>query len=40
MSRAAVVGIGHSRVGRRTDENLGELAFESIKQAVDDAGVD
>ncbi|MDG7027340.1 MAG: thiolase domain-containing protein [Nitrososphaerota archaeon] len=40
MSRVAVVGIGHSRFGRRTDVNLGELAFESIKQAVDDAGVD
>jgi len=40
MSRVAVVGIGHSRFGRRTDVNIGELAFESIKQAVDDAGVD
>ena len=40
MQRVAVVGIGHSRFGRRTDVNVGELAFESIKQAVDDAGVD
>ncbi|MDG6955872.1 MAG: thiolase domain-containing protein [Nitrososphaerota archaeon] len=40
MTRVAVVGIGHSRFGRRTDVNIGELAFESIKQAVDDAGVD
>ena len=40
MTRVAVVGIGHSRFGRRTDVNLGELAFESIKQAIDDAGVD
>jgi acetyl-CoA C-acetyltransferase len=40
MERVAVVGIGHSRFGRRTDVNIGELAFESIKQAVDDAGVD
>ena len=38
--RVAVVGIGHSRFGRRTDVGIGELAFESIKQAVDDAGVD
>ena len=38
--RVAVVGVGHSRFGRRTDVNVGELAFESIKQAVDDAGVD
>lgn len=40
MNRVAVVGIGHSRFGRRTDVSIGELAFESIKQAVDDAGVD
>lgn len=40
MERVAVVGIGHSRFGRRTDVNVGELAFESIKQAVDDAGVE
>jgi acetyl-CoA C-acetyltransferase len=40
MSRVAVVGIGHSRFGRRTDVSIGELAFESIKQAVEDAGVD
>jgi len=38
--RVAIVGIGHSKFGRRTDVNIGELAFESIKQAVDDAGVD
>ena len=40
MDRVAVVGIGHSKFGRRTDVNVGELAFESIKQAIDDAGVD
>jgi len=40
LSRVAIVGIGHSKFGRRTDVNVGELAFESIKQAIDDAGVD
>ncbi len=40
MGRVAIVGIGHSRFGKRTDVNIGELAFESIRQAVDDAGVD
>jgi len=40
VSRVAIVGIGHSRFGRRTDVNIGELAFESIKQAVEDSGVD
>ena len=40
MTRVAVVGVGHSRFGKRTDVNVAELAFESIKQALDDAGVD
>jgi len=40
MSRVAIVGVGHSKFGRRTDVNIGELAFESIKQAVEDAGVE
>jgi len=40
LRQAAIVGIGHSKFGRRTDVNLGELAFESIKQAVQDAGID
>jgi acetyl-CoA C-acetyltransferase len=40
MSRVAVVGIGHSRFGKRSDVTVAELAFESIKQAIDDAGVD
>jgi acetyl-CoA C-acetyltransferase len=40
LTKVAVVGIGHSRFGKRTDVNVAELAFESIKQAVDDAGVD
>ena len=40
MNRVAVVGVGHSKFGRRTDVTIGELAFESIKQAIVDAGVD
>ncbi len=40
MDRVAIVGIGHSRFGKRTDVNVAELAFESIKEAVDDAGID
>ena len=40
MNRVAVVGVGHSKFGRRTDVSIGELAFESIKQALDDAGAD
>ena len=40
MTRVAIIGVGHSRFGRRTDVNVGELAFESIREAVEDAGVD
>ncbi len=40
MRQVAIVGLGHSKFGRRTDVNLGELAFESIKQAVQDAGIE
>src|SRR5580700_2273747 len=35
----AIVGIGHSKFGRRTDVNVAELAFESIKEAIEDSGV-
>jgi len=40
MNRVAIVGAGHSKFGRRKDVNVAELAFESIKQAVTDAGID
>ena len=39
MRNVAIVGIGHSKFGRRTDVDLAELAFESIKGAIDDSGV-
>jgi acetyl-CoA C-acetyltransferase len=39
MQNVAIVGIGHSKFGRRTDVNLQELAFESIKEAIEDSGV-
>lgn len=40
MRKVAVVGIGHSKFGKRTDVDIAELAFESIKQALQDAKVD
>ena len=40
MRRVAIVGIGNSRFGKRLDVNVAELAFESIRQAINDAGVD
>jgi len=36
----AIVGVGISRYGLRSDVNIGELAWESIKMALDDAGLD
>ena len=39
MEKVAIVGVGHSKFGRRTDLNLNELAFESIKEALIDAGI-
>jgi acetyl-CoA C-acetyltransferase len=40
MTRVAVVGIGHSKFGKRSDVTIAELAFESIRGAINDAGVD
>lgn len=40
MRKVAIVGIGHSRFGKRTDVDVAELAFESIKDALNDARVD
>ncbi len=37
--RVAIVGVGHSRFGVRHDVNLPELAWEAIKEALDDAGI-
>ena len=39
MRNVAIVGLGHSKFGRRTDVNVAELAFESIKGAIEDSGV-
>jgi acetyl-CoA C-acetyltransferase len=39
LRKVAIVGIGHSKFGKRSDVNLPELAFESIKGAIDDAGI-
>ncbi len=38
--RVAIVGYGHSRYGYRHDVNLAELAWESIREALDTAGVE
>jgi acetyl-CoA C-acetyltransferase len=40
MKSVAVVGTGQSKFGRRNDVRLDELSWESLKEAMEDAGVD
>jgi acetyl-CoA C-acetyltransferase len=37
MGRIAIVGVGHSKFGKRSDASLRELAFEAYSGALDDA---
>jgi len=37
--RVAIVGVGHSKYGYRNDVSLAELAWEAIREALDDAGI-
>ncbi len=39
MSQVGIVGIGHSKFGRRDDVTVAELAFEPFVEAVNDAGI-
>jgi acetyl-CoA C-acetyltransferase len=39
-SKVAVVGVGITKFGRRSDANLNLLAWQSIKSALEDAGVE
>ncbi len=39
MKRVVVLGVGHSRFGKRTDATVQELAFEAYREAVHDAQV-
>ncbi|MCS7139247.1 MAG: thiolase domain-containing protein [Candidatus Nezhaarchaeota archaeon] len=39
VRRVAVIGVGHSKFGRRSDATYCELAFEAVKEALEDAGV-
>jgi len=38
--KAAVIGVGHSRFGVRSDVTIQELAFEAVKDALKDAGIE
>jgi acetyl-CoA C-acetyltransferase len=39
MRKVAVVGIGHGKFGVRSDASLRELAFEAVKDCMNDAGI-
>src|SRR5690242_20454124 len=40
MGRIAIVGVGQSRFGKRSDASLRELAFEAYSSALDDADLE
>ncbi len=39
MGKVAIVGVGQTKFGRRTDASIKEIAFEGFKEAVEDAGI-
>ncbi|MFX0211475.1 MAG: acetyl-CoA acetyltransferase, partial [Candidatus Hodarchaeota archaeon] len=39
MSKVGIIGIGHSRFGRRDDVTVQELAFEPFVEVLNDAGI-
>jgi acetyl-CoA C-acetyltransferase len=39
MKKVAIVGVGQTKFGKRSDASIREIAFEAFKEAVEDAGV-
>jgi acetyl-CoA C-acetyltransferase len=39
MRKVAVIGVGSSKFGVRTDVNISELGFEAVKPSLEDAGI-
>jgi acetyl-CoA C-acetyltransferase len=39
MRKVAIIGVGNSKFGNRSDVNIAELAFESVKPALEEAGI-
>jgi len=39
VKKVAVIGVGNSRFGVRTDVTISELAFEAVKPSLEDAGL-
>ena len=40
MGRIGIIGVGHTKFGKRSDASLRELAFEAYSAALDDAELD
>ncbi len=40
MGKVGIIGVGHSKFGKRSDASLRELAFEAFRYALDDAEID
>ena len=40
MGRVGIIGVGHTKFGKRSDASLRELAFEAYSAALDDAELD
>lgn len=40
MRKVAVIGVGNSKFGNRSDVNIAELSFEAVKPALEDAGAE
>lgn len=39
MRKVAIIGVGNSKFGNRSEVNVAELTFESVKPALQDAGI-
>lgn len=39
MRKVAVIGVGNSKFGVRSDVNISELAYEAVRPALEDAGI-
>jgi len=39
MKKVAIVGVGQTKFGKRSDASIREIAFEASKEAVEDAGI-
>ena len=38
-NKVAIIGVGHSRFGDRSDVNLSELSFEAVHSSIENSGL-